>query len=103
MTKMGNETVNEWISGIETELGLEGAVDSEQGLGAIDDLADQVHRNVGMEAVHRTLFLVGVAAGRAEDPAVAAQDVAQKLGAMASGWNSDSERGEPSNDQSRRR
>jgi hypothetical protein len=33
-----------------------------------------------------TAFLVGVAAGRAEDPAVAARDYAQKISRLADGW-----------------
>jgi hypothetical protein len=49
-----------------------------------------------------TAFLVGVAAGRADDPAVAARDYAQKIRNLAKGWDSDSERGVPANDQSRR-
>ena len=33
-----------------------------------------------------TAFLVGVAAGRAEDPAVAARDYAEKISRLAAGW-----------------
>ena len=49
-----------------------------------------------------TAFLVGVAAGRADDPTVAARDYAGKISKLAEGWASDDERGEPANDQSRR-
>lgn len=99
---VSSESTVEWINGVTTDLGLEGATDTEQSLGSVDELARQLGRHLDAEAVHRTLFLVGIAAGRAEDPSVAAQDMAQKLGAMAEGWNSDAERGVPSNDQSRR-
>jgi aconitase B len=99
---MRDQSVNEWTTAVETELGLENAIDSEQGLRSLDGLAEQVARHVDAAAVGRTAFLVGVAAGRAEEPAVAAQDIAQKLGAMAQGWNSDAERGVPPHDQSRR-
>ena len=64
--------------------------------------ADQVREHLGAEAVARSAFLVGVAAGRAEEPAVSAQDMAQKLTAMAQGWHADAERGVPSNDQQKR-
>jgi hypothetical protein len=43
-----------------------------------------------------------VAAGRADDPAVAARDYAQKISALADGWDSESERGVAANDQDRR-
>jgi hypothetical protein len=49
------------------------------------------------------LFLVGVASGRASDPSVAAHDFAGKLAALARGWNADTERAEPANDQDARR
>jgi aconitase B len=99
---MRDQSVNEWTTAVETELGLEDAIDSEQGLHSLDGLAEQVARHVGEAAVGRTAFLVGIASGRASEPAVAAQDIAQKLSAMAQGWNSDAERGVPPNEQSRR-
>ena len=49
-----------------------------------------------------TAFLIGVAAGRADDPAVAARDYVQKVAHLADGWTSDEERAEPANDQSAR-
>jgi aconitase B len=99
---MSDLSAREWTTAVETELGLRGSEDSPQGLEALDRLADRVTEQVGDRAALRTAFLVGVAAGRAQDPPVAAQDIAQKLGAMAEGWHADAERGVPSNDQSRR-
>jgi hypothetical protein len=97
-----NQLVREWLSAVETELGLNSVVDDDQGLSAIEGLADRVGDHVDATAVAGSAFLVGVAAGRAQEPGVAAQDMAQKLGAMAQGWNSDDERGVPSNDQEQR-
>lgn len=94
--------MTEWLSAVETELGLIAVVDDQQSLSAIEGLDAHVTEHVGADAIARSAFLVGVAAGRAEEPGVAAQDMAQKLGAMAEGWNSDSERGVPSNDQEQR-
>lgn len=51
----------------------------------------------------RTLFLVGVASGRASDPSVAARDNPGKLAALARGGNAGTERAEPANDQDARR
>jgi hypothetical protein len=99
---MAEQSVSEWMTAVEKELGLEGAIVSDQGLDPVDDLGDQVEQHVGAAAVRRTAFLVGVAAGRAEQPAVAAQDFAQKLSAMAQGWHSERERGVPANEQSNR-
>ena len=48
------------------------------------------------------LVCVGVAAGRADDPAVAARDYAEKIRNLAKGWDSAGERGVPANDQSKR-
>jgi hypothetical protein len=49
-----------------------------------------------------TAFLVGVAAGRADDPAVAARDHAGKFSKLAEGWRADEERGKAANEQPRR-
>ena len=94
--------MHEWLVAVERELGLEGAVDSEQGFDSIDDLSGRVDQQVSAVAARRTAFLVGIAAGRAEEPAVAAGDFARKLGAMAQGWDVEAERGVPSNDQNQR-
>ncbi len=94
--------MREWLTAVETELGLSSVVDDDQGLSAIDGLAGRVSEHVDANAVAASAFLVGVAAGRAQEPGVAAQDMAQKVGAMAQGWSSDAERGVPSNDQSQR-
>lgn len=99
---MTNQVVSEWLNAVETELGLSSVVDDEQGLAAIERLDAMVREHVDLAAVAASAFLVGVAAGRAEEPAVAAQDMSQKVGAMAEGWNADAERGVPSNDQDRR-
>jgi hypothetical protein len=53
-------------------------------------------------AAPSTVFLVGVAAGRAADPAVAARDFTEKLSALARSWNADSERSATPNDQDQR-
>jgi hypothetical protein len=45
---------------------------------------------------------VGVASGRASDPSVATHDYAGTLTALARGWNADTERAEPANDQDAR-
>jgi hypothetical protein len=94
--------MSEWITAVSQELGLEGQVESAKSVDAVLDLASEVAGAVSRPAAPVTAFLIGVAAGRADDPQVAAADYAQKIGALAKGWNADSERGVPSNDQEQR-
>ena len=94
--------LSEWVTAVARELGLEGALDSSGVVDMVLDLTSDVAHGVSRPGAPVTAFLVGVAAGRADDPAVAARDYAQKISALADGWGSDAERGTPANDQSRR-
>lgn len=94
--------LSEWVTAVALELGLEGSLDS---LGTVDmvlNMTSDVAHGVSRPAAPVTAFLIGVAAGRADDPAVAARDYAGKIGKLAEGWGADEERGVPANDQSRR-
>jgi hypothetical protein len=97
-----SNALSEWVTAVVRELGLEGALDSGSSVDMVLDLTSDVAHGVSRPGAPVTAFLVGVAAGRADDPAVAARDYAQKISALADGWNSDSERGTPANDQQRR-
>ena len=94
--------LSEWVTAVVRELGLEGALDTASSVDMVLDLTSDVAHGVSRPGAPVTAFLVGVAAGRADDPAVAARDYAQKISALADGWRSDAERGTPANDQSRR-
>ncbi len=90
-----------WRTAVEQELGLE--LDTEaQTLDALDELSRQIATAVDPDLAARTLFLVGVAAGRAADPSAAAHDYAGKLAVLAGGWNADTDRAAPANDQDAR-
>lgn len=91
-----------WITAVALELGLEDALEQGSTADLVLDLASDVAHDVSRPGAPVTAFLVGVAAGRADDPAVAARDYAQKIRNLARGWDSDSQRGVPANDQSRR-
>jgi hypothetical protein len=94
--------LSEWVTAVARELGLEGALDSSTIVDMVLDLTSDVAHGVSRPGAPVTAFLVGVAAGRAQDPAVAARDYAEKISHLAEGWGSDSERGVPAHDQSRR-
>jgi len=87
-----------WLSAVERELGLHGSVESGHGLDAAQSLAELVTERVGADAAGRTVFLIGAAAGRAEEPPVAAHDYTEKIAALARSWNADEQRAEPPND-----
>jgi hypothetical protein len=77
----------DWVTAVGRELGLEGAL---EGVGLVDtvlDLTADVARGVSRPGAPVTAFLVGVAAGRAEDPTVAARDYAEKIARLAGTWD----------------
>jgi hypothetical protein len=92
----------EWTTAVARELGLENAMGDDSSADTIDRLTTHVGDGVDPAATPMTAFLIGVAAGRADDPAVAARDYVQKVAHLADGWASDEERAEPANDQSAR-
>src|SRR4029079_4680961 len=102
MPRSDAQALSDWVTAVARELGLEESLDS---LGTVDlvlDLTSDVAHGGSRPGAPVTAFLVGVAAGRADDPAVAARDYAGKIAKLADGWEADGERGEPANDQSRR-
>jgi Domain of unknown function (DUF6457) len=79
--------LSEWVTAVTRELGLEGALDSGTTVDMVLDLTSDVAHGVSRPGAPVTAFLVGVAAGRADDPAVAARDYAQKIARLADGWD----------------
>src|ERR671916_2024282 len=92
------KALSEWVTAVTRELGLEGALDSATTVDMVLDLTSDVAHGVSRPGAPVTAFLLGVAAGRADDPAVAARDYAGKIGKLAEGWGADEERGVPAND-----
>jgi hypothetical protein len=79
--------LSEWVTAVTRELGLEGALESGTTVDMVLDLTSDVAHGVSRPGAPVTAFLVGVAAGRAEDPAVAARDYAEKIARLADGWD----------------
>lgn len=96
------DQVTEWLDAARRELGLEDAVASTRGLDAAGALAELVGDQVDPVGIAPSVFLLGVAAGRAADPGIAAHDFVEKLGALARSWNADTERSATPHDPSRR-
>ena len=94
--------LSEWVAAVARELGLEDSLDSAGTIDLVLDLTSDVAHGVSRPGAPVTAFLIGVAAGRADDPAVAARDYAGKISKLAEGWGADDEPGAPANDQSQR-
>lgn len=94
--------LSDWVTAVSMELGLDDAVDSDGIIDTVLDLTSDVAHHVSRPGAPVTAFLVGVAAGRAADPKVAARDLAAKIAKLAEGWNADSERSVPAGDQASR-
>ena len=77
----------EWITAVSRELGLADVLDGVDQVDTVLDLTSDVAHGVSRPGAPVTAFLVGVAAGRSEDPAVAARDYATKIARLASGWS----------------
>ena len=78
--------LSEWVTAVSRELGLEGAVDAPGLVDTVLDLTSDVAHGVSRPGAPVTAFLIGVAVGRAEDPAVAVRDYAHKISVLAEGW-----------------
>ena len=81
--------LSEWVTAVGRELGLEGAPDSGTIVDMVLDLASDVAHGVSRPGAPVTAFLVGVAAGRADDPTVAARDYAARISRLARSWADD--------------
>lgn len=103
MTPSGTaRSLSPWVTAVAQELGLEEALRDPATVDLVLRLTADVAHGVSRPGAPVTAFLVGVAAGRADDPAVAARDFAGVVARLAAGWTADAERGAPANDPSRR-
>jgi len=75
-------TMDDWQDVVLLELGLSGPVDRD----IVLDLTRDVAHNVARPAAPLTAFLVGLAAGRSDDPAGTAREMAARIAELARGW-----------------
>jgi molybdopterin-guanine dinucleotide biosynthesis protein A len=83
--------LDEWISAVKDELGLDLDVDT----GVLLDLARDAAHGVARPAAPLTTFLVGYAAGRAGDDPEAVAHAARKAAALAQRWAAEDAAGQP--------
>jgi hypothetical protein len=95
-------TMSEWSEAVCRQLGLPESMDTDAAMKLVLDVTGDVARGVTRPAAPVTAFLIGIAAGRADDPVVAARDYAEQVSGMAASWSAEEERGEPAGDQESR-
>ncbi|OLT06929.1 hypothetical protein BJF90_15130 [Pseudonocardia sp. CNS-004] len=83
--------MSEWVAAVVEELGIEASVGGEV-VDMVLDLTSDVAHGVSRPGAPVTAFLVGLAAGRAGDPAAAAREYAGKISALADRWDAGSNR-----------
>ena len=81
-------TMSDWIEAVCAELGLDLA-DQRATTTTVLDLTADVAHGVARPAAPVTAFLVGLAAGRAEDPDAAVAELAGRLRERAKAWESE--------------
>lgn len=79
-------TVEEWTATVCRELGIADVLDADAATGTVLDLARDVAHGVARPAAPLTAFLMGVAVGRAQDPAAALPGYAARIARLADGW-----------------
>lgn len=81
------QALAEWVEAVGRELGLASSVEGVELVDVVLDLTADVAHGVSRSAAPVTAFLVGLAAGRAADPAVATRDHAEHIARLAAGWD----------------
>lgn len=94
--------MSEWTAAVSRQLGLPESMDTDGATTLVLDVTGDVARGVARPAAPVTAFLIGLAAGRADDPVVAARDYAEQVSGMAASWGSARERGESAGDEDAR-
>jgi hypothetical protein len=87
MTDSSDATaLTEWVAAVARELGIEDVLEGQGLVDMVLDLTSDVAHGVSRPGAPVTAFLVGVAVGRASDPAVAARHHARKISDLAATW-----------------
>jgi len=76
----------DWVAAVAAELGIEDAVDHDTIVDTVLDLTADVAHNVSRPGAPLTAFLLGIAAGRADNPKFASRDLAAKVVKLSEEW-----------------
>lgn len=87
MTSRDASALSGWVTAVARELGLDSALAGGTTVDIVLDLTADVAHGVSRPGAPVTAFLVGVAAGRADDPAAAARDYAETISRLAAIWS----------------
>ncbi len=80
-------TLEDWTETACRELGIDGLIPNDQATRLVLDLAREVAHGVARPAAPLTAFLLGLAAGRSDDPAATAERLAGRLAELAGNWD----------------
>ena len=97
-----SRAMSEWVTAVRRDLGLEDTLDADALVDQVLDLTADVAHGVSRPTAPVTAFLLGIAAGRADDLTVSVNDFAGIVSRLAEGWGADAERAVPANDQAQR-
>ena len=75
-----------WVEAVTQELGLHD-VDTVAAVDTVLDLTSDVAHGVSRPGAPVTAFLLGIAAGRADEPDEAVKELAAKLSDLAENWD----------------
>jgi hypothetical protein len=78
--------IQEWVTAVGRLLGVEGLIDEDGLVDVVLDLTADVAHGVSRPAAPVTAFLVGLAMGRADDPAAALREHIAAVSALAATW-----------------
>jgi hypothetical protein len=83
-------TLEEWTRSVCAALGITELVDPSETTRLVLDLARDVAHGVARPAAPLTAYLLGVAAGRATDPAASSSELAARVRELLETWDVDS-------------
>jgi hypothetical protein len=85
---MGDPTaeLQDWVTAVARLLGIDGVLDTGGVVDTVLDLTADVAHGVNRPAAPVTAFLVGLAAGRAANPAAALENAVEAVSGLAAGW-----------------
>jgi uncharacterized protein DUF6457 len=86
---IGMNTLKEWVDLVCRELDIASVVSPEAMQSRVLDMSRDVAHEVARPAAPLTAYLLGLAAGRSDDPEATAEELAARLCLLAQRWGQD--------------